>query len=56
MNGPDRDPGTGRLKAPTLRKPAPAKCEAGITPCGAPARLYPAGWRCTEHAPRTKTT
>src|ERR1700733_14287500 len=26
---------------------------AGDGPCGAPARLYPAGWRCDEHAPGT---
>jgi hypothetical protein len=27
-------------------------CTAGTGPCGAvPARLYPAGWRCTDHTP-----
>ncbi|MFG1839108.1 hypothetical protein ACGFH8_11815 [Micromonospora sp. NPDC049175] len=27
-------------------------CAAGVTPCGVePARLYPCGWRCDQHAP-----
>ncbi|QKW15345.1 hypothetical protein [Verrucosispora sp. NA02020] len=26
-------------------------CGAGVTPCGEPARLYPAGWRCDAHVP-----
>lgn len=50
----DRDPATGRLKPPTLRRPVPHQCGAGVTPCGAPARFYPAGWLCTEHAPGRK--
>jgi hypothetical protein len=27
-------------------------CGAGVQPCGKTARLYPAGWRCEEHAPK----
>ncbi|MFI8499653.1 hypothetical protein ACIGFK_14295 [Streptomyces sp. NPDC085524] len=27
------------------------KCGAGVQPCGAPARLYPAGWLCDDHRP-----
>lgn len=49
-----RDRATGQLQPPQLRVVAPHVCEAGVTPCGKPARLYPAGWRCDEHAPRTK--
>lgn len=52
---PDRNPATGRLKPPVLRKPERDKCGAGVTPCGAPARFYPAGWLCSDHAPGTKT-
>lgn len=29
----------------------PGQCGAGVTPCGAPARLYPCGWRCDGHRP-----
>lgn len=29
----------------------PGYCDAGLTPCGRPARFYPAGWRCDEHRP-----
>ncbi|MCV2460481.1 hypothetical protein OEB94_14465 [Streptomyces sp. ICN988] len=36
----------------TMRSFASARtCEAGRTPCGQPARLYAAGWRCEEHRP-----
>lgn len=51
---PDRDPVTGRLKPPVLRRPVPYECSAGVTPCGKPARFFPAGWRCVDHAPGTK--
>jgi hypothetical protein len=27
-------------------------CTAGVDPCGQPARLYPCGWRCTDHQPQ----
>ncbi|MFF2954304.1 hypothetical protein ACFVVU_23540 [Kitasatospora sp. NPDC057965] len=27
------------------------RCGAGKGPCGADARLYPAGWRCPAHTP-----
>lgn len=29
----------------------PGVCAAGVQPCGAPARLYPGGWRCDNHVP-----
>lgn len=46
----DSLPLSQRLVAPThiARK---GFCGAGVTPCGAPARLYPAGWRCEPHRP-----
>lgn len=34
-------------------KPPPRTCDTGRPRCGAPARLYPAGWRCDLHRPRT---
>lgn len=34
-----------------LRRPKARPCEAGVTACGAPARLYPCGWRCETHRP-----
>lgn len=39
-----------------VRQPPPTQpCGAGVTPCGAePARLYPCGWRCDDHAPRVE--
>lgn len=40
---------------PPLRPVVPHICDAGVTPCGAPGRLFPAGWRCEDHAPRRKT-
>lgn len=45
-----------RPQPPQLRPVTPHECEAGVTPCGAAARLYPAGWRCAEHAPRSTKT
>ncbi|WP_158673853.1 hypothetical protein [Streptomyces klenkii] len=27
------------------------RCNHGRTPCGAPARFYPCGWRCDRHQP-----
>lgn len=29
----------------------PYRCGTGPGPCGAPARLYPGGWRCPAHTP-----
>lgn len=44
-----------RPPKPTIVPPSPeitpGRCSAGVTPCGAPARLYPAGWRCEAHRP-----
>jgi hypothetical protein len=37
----------------TPPQPAPGQCSAGWQACGAPARLYPAGWRCELHEPST---
>jgi hypothetical protein len=31
--------------------PRARTCDAGSTPCGQPARLYAAGWRCEAHRP-----
>ncbi|CAM5525566.1 MULTISPECIES: hypothetical protein [Streptomyces] len=31
------------------------QCGAGVTPCGAPARLYACGWRCDTHKPGATT-
>ncbi|MFJ8923909.1 hypothetical protein ACIREK_31080 [Streptomyces sp. NPDC102415] len=52
MSAPDRDPDTGRLLPPQLRPVIPHVCDAGVTPCGKAARLFPGGWRCADHAPR----
>lgn len=52
----NRDPATGRLRPPQLRTVVMHVCDAGVTPCGAEARLFPAGWRCAEHAPRSTKT
>lgn len=30
------------------------ECGAGGSPCGQPARLYPCGWRCEDHAPAAR--
>ena len=49
-------PAAGRPQPPELRTVVPFVCEAGVTPCGAEARLYPAGWLCAEHAPRSTKT
>lgn len=38
----------GRPLAP---KVVPGRCDAGVTPCGAPARPYAGGWRCDAHSP-----
>lgn len=48
----NRDPDTGRLRPPQLRPVVPFVCDAGVTPCGAKAQLFPAGWLCPAHAPR----
>lgn len=37
--------------APPIPRPMPGKCNAGVTPCGAPAQFYPCGWRCADHSP-----
>jgi hypothetical protein len=31
-------------------------CGAGVTPCGAEARLYLEGWRCDTCAPTARRT
>ncbi|MDQ0792041.1 hypothetical protein [Streptomyces sp. B1I3] len=52
----NRDPDTGRLRPPQLRPVVPFVCDAGVTPCGEPARLFPGGWFCQQHKPGTKTS
>lgn len=55
---PLADP-TGRPRCLTCTWPTgspattvtPGRCDAGQTPCGQTARLYPAGWLCNDHAP-----
>ncbi|MFF3932899.1 competence protein CoiA family protein [Streptomyces hirsutus] len=32
-------------------RPGRKTCDAGITPCGEPGRLYACGWRCEVHRP-----
>jgi hypothetical protein len=39
------------VSRPPIVMAPPRRCGAGVTPCGAPARLYPCGWRCDEHSP-----
>lgn len=43
------------IKALLAAPPRPVirthECGAGVTPCGAPARPYPCGWRCDDHSP-----
>jgi hypothetical protein len=39
--------------SPRHRPVISGECGAGVTPCGAPARLYPCGWRCNDHSPGT---
>lgn len=39
------------LVAPTHAPVRRGECNAGVTPCGAPARLYACGWRCELHKP-----
>lgn len=43
-----------RPQPPRLRPVIPHKCEAGVTPCGAKAQLYPGGWFCKQHSPAAK--
>lgn len=44
------------MSAPIAWKRKPPLCEAGVTPCGAPALLYPCGWRCDTHSPAAVRT
>ncbi|MDP9144703.1 MAG: hypothetical protein M3N43_08395 [Actinomycetota bacterium] len=40
------------LRPPVHRVTKGACCYgSGPTPCGAKAKLYPAGWRCDDHSP-----
>ncbi|MFJ2017219.1 aromatic ring-opening dioxygenase LigA [Streptomyces nodosus] len=52
---PERLPGQAAMDIPAEEKPPPT-CDTGRPLCGAPARLYPAGWRCDEHHPRSYRT
>lgn len=42
------------IQAPPHARVVPGRCQAGVTACGAPARLYPAGWLCDEHRPGSR--
>ncbi|MEU9516613.1 hypothetical protein [Micromonospora sp. NPDC048169] len=45
-------PSTGEPVRRTAPAPPTQPCAAGVTACGAtPARPYPCGWRCEQHAP-----
>ncbi|MDN5380702.1 aromatic ring-opening dioxygenase LigA [Streptomyces sp. LB8] len=52
---PEPVPGQTALDVPTAPRSAkpkpPPTCDTGNPVCGAPARLYPAGWRCDRHRP-----
>ncbi|MFJ7337851.1 aromatic ring-opening dioxygenase LigA [Streptomyces sp. NPDC101116] len=54
---PELVPGQAALDVgtapPTEEKPRPKSCDTGKPRCGAPARFYPAGWRCDRHRPST---
>lgn len=39
------------VEAPVRPRATPGQCSAGVVPCGAPARLFAAGWRCVRHSP-----
>jgi len=41
------------LVTPAIPRPVPGICDAAQPKCGAPARLYAAGWRCSDHKPRS---
>lgn len=41
---------------PPRPKVTPGKCDTGRPVCGAPARLFAAGWRCVDHVPNSPTT
>lgn len=38
---------------PVLPPAIPGWCDTGQPVCGAPGRLYAAGWRCLNHQPTT---
>lgn len=38
---------TAPVHAPVVK----GRCSAGVTPCGATARLYAQGWLCDDHRP-----
>lgn len=46
-------PQPGRASPATAAPPVVyrGKCGAGVSPCGAPARFYAAGWLCDDHRP-----
>jgi hypothetical protein len=39
------------VEPPVLKPITPGECDTGRPRCGKPARLFPAGWRCVDHAP-----
>jgi hypothetical protein len=50
--------GATKAHVATVAPPRPViprdRCNAGVTPCGAPARPYLCGPRCGQHAPNAK--
>ncbi|MEU5900633.1 hypothetical protein [Streptomyces venezuelae] len=48
---PEASRNIAKPQPPLLRRVTPGLCESGTTACGAPARLYPCGWRCDPHSP-----
>ena len=52
LDTPPPEPVPGQLAVDVEEKPPPT-CDTGRPRCGAPARLYPAGWRCDQHRPST---
>lgn len=39
------------VEPPVLQPIVPGECDTGRPRCSKPGRLFPAGWRCAEHAP-----
>lgn len=44
-------PAAAAVSSPPAPRVTPGQCTSGNPPCGAPARLFPCGWRCPIHTP-----
>ncbi|MER5312730.1 hypothetical protein ABT034_33715 [Streptomyces sp. NPDC002773] len=42
------------ITPPPYPKTTPGFCETGNPMCQQPARLYAAGWRCSDHLPTSR--